>query len=237
MMWRKSWWECRFRVLCAALIYLCVSGGALVLLSHRATAAPPSARLNFYVILLACLITPIVAVLLAGSGINSQTSWGMLHGFHASMYFLLSLPVSRRRALLIRSAMGGVFTALFVVLSVCTISLLALWSGTRIPPNHVLGRLPFILLGAFGLYGLSTLLTIVFDEFWAGMLGMAIIGFLFGMEIAFQSLPIRFQPAEILSGEQFILTGAVGWPLIAFFFLLGVISMAASVYLVERKEY
>jgi len=237
MIWRKSWWECRARVFWAAFAYVAVSCMALVFFSNPPTAKNALATWNLFSILLACFVTPIITVLLAGSGINSQTAWGMFQGFHASMYFLLSMPVSRRRALLVRSALGAIFTVLFVLLSIGTVALGVRLLGAGVPIARVFGSIPFMLIDAFGFYGLSTFLCILLDEFWAGMLGMGITGLLFGMEVGFWVLPIHFKPAQILSGELFLSTGVVGWPVIVFFLLMGVSFLAASVYLVERREY
>src|ERR1035438_4342070 len=54
------------------------------------------------------------AIFLAGSGINSQTTYGLTSGFHGSMLFTLSLPVSRRRLLFVRAGLGALQTSALV---------------------------------------------------------------------------------------------------------------------------
>lgn len=115
-MWRKSWWECRFRV------YLCLVLGLFLVLN------------GLFVIVGA--VKPADAW--AGSGINSQSMWGLFHGFHPSMFFLLSLPMSRRRALLTRSAVGAIFGFLIVALAALSFGLLARLRGAPVGMKDIL---------------------------------------------------------------------------------------------------
>jgi ABC-type transport system involved in multi-copper enzyme maturation permease subunit len=236
-MWWKSWSECRTRVLLAGICWLFISGVVLLILSTIGHGKNPQDFLNLYWAGLACGVTPIMTLLMAGSGINSQTSWGMLRGFHGSMYFLLSLPVSRAKALFVRAAVGAIFTLLFVVFSVLTIGLLAPATGVKIPLQSLLVRIPFMLTGAFGSYGLSTFLTMWLDEYWAGTLGMGLMGMAFGAEMTVWKSAVHFNPAQVLSGEQFLKTGAIEWPVLALMIVMGVLFLAVSAWGVERKEY
>jgi hypothetical protein len=190
-----------------------------------------------YTQLMAGIVVPIVALLMAGSGINSQTSWGMTSGFHPSMYFLLSLPVSRRRAFLVRAAMGGALTVLFVVLMVGGTGAMARWRGTDIPPAHIAGSVVFVTVGAFSFFALETFLTTFLDEIWAGMLGFLIMGGLFGAGWAIQDFGKKFPPLEFITGAQWNQHGIVGWGMLAFFLGIGMAFLCASIYVVEQKEY
>ena len=56
------------------------------------------------------------AIFLAGSGVNSQTTYGLTSGSHGSMLFTLSLPVSRRRLLFVRAGLGAIQTSVLVAI-------------------------------------------------------------------------------------------------------------------------
>src|ERR1035438_4815038 len=58
----------------------------------------------------------IAANFLAGSGVNSQTTYAATSGFHGSMFFTLSLPVSRRQLLFVRAGLGALLTSALVAI-------------------------------------------------------------------------------------------------------------------------
>lgn len=236
MMWRKSWWECRFRVALTAVVVVSLIAGAASLIRDPDTGGKnPQAMLNFFAQMMAGMVVPLMALLMAGSGVNSQTSWGMLHGFHASMYFLLSMPVSRRRALLIRAAVGAAFTFLFIVIMMAAVAQLSAWRGIPMSGGQVMGSIAFLSLGAFTWFGFSTLLSTLFDEFWGGIIGLTFMGFMFGFGLTLENK--KFGLLSYMAGLHFNRTGDVVWPALLAFLALGAALLAASVYVVERKEY
>ena len=236
MMWRKSSWERRFRVILAALVVApLIAGGASFIADPATGGKDPQATLNFLAQMIAGMVVPLMTLLMAGSGVNSQTSWGMLHGFHASMYFLLSMPVSRRRALLIRAAVGAAFTFLFIVIMMAAVAQLSAWQGVAMSGGRVIGGIVFLSLGAFTWFGLSTLLSTLFDEFWGGIIGLTFMGFMFGLGLSQDSK--KFSLLSYLGGLHFNRTGDIVWPALLTVLALGAAFMAASVYVVERKEY
>jgi hypothetical protein len=222
-MWWKSWCECRSKVWLASGIAVLLGAAVLVLLRLPSSSIGPQALWDYYTLLLGGVEAPIIALILAGSGINSQSSWGMQRGFHPSAYFLLALPVSRRRALLVRAALGGIFSALFVVFSVGIVGLL-----TPLPAAKVLRSLPMLLASTFGFFGFSTFLTCWLDELLAGTAGLAAVGFIFGGETAIWGAVAKFQP---------IAPESLPWPLGAVFVASGIVFLIASVVAIEKKEY
>jgi hypothetical protein len=226
MIWRKSWWECRFRVLLGAILAVAIIGVGLAMLWSQAGAKNPQETWTLYSQAMARIVVPMIALLMAGSGINSQTSWGMLHGFHPSMHFMLSLPVSRRRAFFVRSAMGAIFTLAYIVVTTGALGLLAPLRGVHIPRAEVLEGMALMTIYAFGFGGLATFLTTLFDEFWAGVFGLTLVGVGFGGSVALGA-------ARDSAPPQF----TVGWLMISGILAMGIVFMLASVYVIERKEY
>ncbi len=173
MLWRKAWLELRFRILLAV-------GVSLYILATLFTVTPEADRdektWKLFLVLYGGLMLPITAKILAGAGINSQTSWGMLRGFHPSMGFLLAMPVSRLRLLATRVAAGG--GALVAIGSATFVGLFLL--GPRFGIHLSLSdRWPalinmFVVSALF--YCLAVLLSALLDEFWSGTVGLTILG-------------------------------------------------------------
>jgi ABC-type transport system involved in multi-copper enzyme maturation permease subunit len=225
MLWEKAWWECRFRVLLSTVLVACLS-----ILGLSAEVRP------IYGQMLAFTIS-IIIMNLAGSGINSQSMWGMFSGYHPSMYFLLSLPVSRRRALLTRTAMGGGLTFLFILLGAVSFAFF-----TPAPHDHTrvavaLSAILFLTIAGYGLFGIGTFLTTLFDEVIAGVLGLGLAGALLGGATAIGAAEKKLDPMDFVDGQLFLRTGDMAWPAIAVFLIVGTACFLASVYVVERKEY
>ena len=116
MLWYKGWLETRLRV-------LFVFGNILFLvgLSLRYIDPPlPRAVVENLLSSLAVLLL-FIPVVLGGAGINApRILFGAAKGLHGSMYFTLSLPVSRLRLLATRAGLGmletvGVLAALSCV--------------------------------------------------------------------------------------------------------------------------
>ena len=82
---------------------------------------------------------------------------------------------------------------------------------------------------------MSTLLSTLFDEFWGGIIGLTFMGFMFGLGLSQDSK--KFSLLSYLGGLHFNRTGDIVWPALLTVLALGAAFMAASVYVVERKEY
>ena len=113
MLWYKGWLETRFRVLFILGWLLFWVGFILQHIDPPFSHAGAEGLLNLLTVNL--LLIP---VMLAGAGISTQRIlFGTAKGLHGSMYFTLSLPVSRLRLLATRAGLGmleavGVLAAL-----------------------------------------------------------------------------------------------------------------------------
>jgi hypothetical protein len=116
MLWYKGWLETRFRVLFVLVWVLFWVGFILRHIDPPLSHADAEGLLNLLTVNL--LLIP---VMLAGAGISTQrTLFGTAKGLHGSMYFTLSLPVSRLRLFATRAGLGmletvGVLAALSCV--------------------------------------------------------------------------------------------------------------------------
>jgi hypothetical protein len=191
MLWRKAWLGCRYRfLLCyfmsfSVLLVVLVkpaSDWKIAAIGSAGDAEAKTFRLVFA--LMGALVAPVGALILAGSGINTQTNWGMLHGFHPSMHFLLSLPVRRERLLRVRVAMGLGLLAVWLVSTLAALFGVSGGFGGRLDAWRVLATLPNLAVATLLYFSISVFLSSFLDEYWAGMTALAFIGGFAGYGIA-----------------------------------------------------
>lgn len=165
MLWFKAWLETRWRVgfVAASILLVWVAPFWLPLLGLRVPAGFPASKLWMAIHLGTVLLYIFAAIFLAGSGINTQTTYAATSGFHPSMFFTLSLPVSRRRLLFVRAGIGALQTSVLVaVMAVYTLL-------ERPAATTVLQFLAYstrAVVCSMAVYALSVLLACVLDEVW-----------------------------------------------------------------------
>ncbi len=106
MLLMKAWLETRWRLLAVA-VYLLI---ALGLIYRNPTGRSALAA--------AWVMLTFLAILLGGSGVNSQAPLGFSEGIAGSTQFTISLPVTRLRLLAVRAAVGLVEMATVTALTV-----------------------------------------------------------------------------------------------------------------------
>ena len=154
MLWWKAWMETRWRLVfvlaCFALLW---AEGPLF--------GVPMAKLQIVMILQYAVVWGFAATMLAGAGLNSQTTWGTAAGYHGSMLFTLSLPVARRKLFAVRAAAGALETcALIVVTAVPLVPYFGLsWSTASL---YVAG----VCVCSMSAYAISALFACVTGEMW-----------------------------------------------------------------------
>jgi hypothetical protein len=169
----KDWLETRWKFALLAALF------AFVLAQREARAGDPDggiARLlNMF-----SLIWIFVSVMLAGTGIKTQSgsAFHPAKGLHGSMYFTLSLPVSRLRLLAMRSATGLLESAVIMLVVPC-----AAWMV--VPPLRASASLTDALAYALttfvctlGFYFTSVLMALFFDGIWQAYGSVIVIGLL-----------------------------------------------------------
>jgi hypothetical protein len=242
MLWRKAWLECRTRLLLCFFMSTSVMVSALlrppkVWEDALAAMSPSEEERVFRVVfgLLALMIVPIGALILAGSGINTQTSWGMMHGFHPSMYFLLSLPVTREKLLRVRVLAG--LGLLFGWIVVTVVMLLAWAQLTKAPlqAERVWAAVPNLMVGATLFFFLAVFLTSFLDEYWASMTALLLMGMAAGYGIA--EGPGGANLMAYMSSDGLVAGDAQAW--LRCFAILAICSVfyLAAWRIIAAKEY
>lgn len=222
----KSWMETRWRVVLMLLLNLFIGS---VIVDDR---VPPEVWVARFDGMLP-MIFAMNGIVLAGSGISSQISQRPGQVVHPSMMFLLSLPVSRTRIVLVRQVVGAGATLLLFCVSM--VALLTFAPETRGLLLSGAGALYFACVTSAVLTAnaISALLSTVLDQLWQTYGAMAVVaavvglvptsrfwGGLLGVDTANSAIPTT---ASVLG----LLTCA----------LLSAILITASVSIVRRKQF
>jgi len=182
MLWYKGWLETRFGVL--FMLAFAVFPIALILaMPHanpepQASAAQPESGVQFF-----ALYYSIVPLFLAGSGIKTQSAQ-IKKGLHGSMYFTLSLPVSRFRLFATRVGLGMLQTVVILAIAPCTIWVIAIRSGARPDLQDLFVLFAFwvtLSVCASAIYFLGVLLSVFLDDPVRGLANMFGVVFLYGL--------------------------------------------------------
>lgn len=185
-MWRKAWVETRWWI---ALMLMLDLGVASLLIDSPAGAwhglldgaVPLGAVVN--------------AIMVAGTGLGTRTSYRPLVAIDPSMLFTLSLPITRRRLVLTRVAIGLLGMTALIALTLLAYRVFAPGVRETASIAAYLGYGVAVWSVAAVGFGLSTLLSAWLDQLWQVYATMAVMfGALFGWPAA------RFWRA-ILDGE------------------------------------
>jgi hypothetical protein len=235
MLWYKAWLETRWRFvfLVGSILLIWLTPLWLPSFGFRLPQGVPASKIWMGVHLGSVLLYIVVANFLAGSGVNSQTTYAATSGFHGSMLFTLSLPVSRRRLLLVRAGLGAVLTSALV-------AILAAYTVIQRPGSaSVFEAFAYIaraIICTMAVYALSVLMACLLDEMWQ----FYAASFCW---IAFYLFQSRFaviswlSPLRGMTLFSYPLTAPFPWaPIVASLVFAGV-CLAASVLVLQRKEY
>jgi ABC-type transport system involved in multi-copper enzyme maturation permease subunit len=173
------------------------------------------------------------AIYLAGAGVNTQTMYAATTGFHGSMLFTLSMPVSRRRLLLARAGLGAILTG-FLVAIVAMYTLVHQTGGAS--AQAVAEYLLRALVCTMAVYALSVLLACVLDEMWQFMGGCFIWVAFFLLQSRFAFLS-SLSPLRGMSLICYPLNAPMPWITVWWSLAFAGVFICASVHVLQRKEY
>jgi len=222
----KAWLETRWR-------FAFVLGvTALTLIAYIALGAP-AGRVWQSMRLMCPLLSCFAALYLAGAGINTQTTYSAMTGFHGSMLYTLSLPVTRTRLLYVRAAVGALETCAFVLLAV---AMVLYWSPQAPTLSQALFYALRVLVSTMAVYALSMFLACILDEMWqfTGAVLILSAAWLIGFRLAPGS---QFSPFRAMSLLSAPLTAPIPWLSLLTSIVFAGLFLLASVQVLERKEY
>jgi ABC-type transport system involved in multi-copper enzyme maturation permease subunit len=156
--------------------------------------------------------------------------------------FTLSLPVSRRRLVLIRAAVGAVEAITLAVVPSILIWVASVLTGNPYSLHEAILHSVLMVGGGLIFYGLGLLLShLMQGEFSVPTLGLGVCLVLY---IAFQTLRLEtYNPFDLMSGRHyldpntFLLRDGLPWLPLSLFFSITIAMILASVKIAETRDF
>jgi hypothetical protein len=175
------------------------------------------------------------AVMLALGGLWWEKSLGLAG-------FTLSLPISRRRLVLVRAAVGAAQALVLALVPCCVIWLFSQISENRYPlKDAVLHSVLYVGAGLI-FYSLTLLLShLMSGEFSVPTLALGLCLVLY---ISFQVLGLKiYNPFDLMSGKYyldpntFLLRGTLPWLPMSVLLIIAILALFASVKIAESRDF
>jgi hypothetical protein len=231
MLWLKGWYETRTRLL--------ILVGLTLLIGAVGSRDPATTRLSPQGLESTTMFgaSAIAAILLAGAGIKTQPSgFRPTRGIHGSMYYTLSLPVTKPRLFCVRAALGLVESG--------AIHTLACYVAWRIHPVIQLnasagdmfkhGAASFFCIAA--LYSVGTFFATFLDDFYQNLASMLTLLAVITV-LNRTPLPSSFNALLLLSSASPLITHTAPWAAMCALLILSAMLVWASLLIVQTREY
>ncbi|MGA8598705.1 MAG: hypothetical protein WB676_28650 [Bryobacteraceae bacterium] len=230
MLWTKAWLETRWRLLYA--VALPVSALALPYIMGDAQSAK-NAHVTMGVMASFGIFN---AVYLAGVGVKTQSPFAAMKGVQGSIYYTLSLPVSRLRMLSVRAGVG-----LLEFAGVSAVVYGAAWLSFWLPrgsstPFDLLELILAAITCTACFYFISVLLATFLDDTWQ------IFGGIFMAMVVWFTVPRilpppAFNPFGFAGDASPLVTHNLPWPAMAISLILSAILFFVALRIVQTREY
>jgi hypothetical protein len=182
------------------------------------------------------LISIVFAINLAGDGIRTHPAFRKTRGLHGSLYFTLSLPVSRFRLLLVRAGIGLLESAGVTV----TIYSLAWILFPLVRGDSNLGDLLELIFAAIVcstcFYFVSILLAIFLDDAWQIWGSILLFGAVQGLTVHFH-LPAALNLTGFAGDSSPLITHHLPWTAMAISVCVSILLFFAALKVVQTREY
>jgi hypothetical protein len=149
------------------------------------------------------------------------------------MLFTLSLPVSRRRLLFVRTGLGALQTCILVVIMAVYVVHLRPESTSALQALIYLTR---TIVCTMAIYAFSVLLSCVLDEIWQVTGAFIFWTAVFLLQAKFDWVA-QISPLRGMSLNCYPITAPMPWEAVLGSLALAVLLLWASVLVVQRKEY
>ena len=228
MLGMKAWLETRWRllfVLTFPVVALAFRYGGL---ASNADARRMLGTMSF--------LSVFAATYLAGTGIKTQPALRQTKGVHGSLYFTLSLPVSRFRLLAARSLAGLLeFAGLNVVIYSVAWTLFPLVRGDS-KPIDLLELILASTVCVICYYFMSVLLATVLEDAWQIWGNVLLFGGMQWLNFRFH-LPASFDLTAFAGESSPLLTHRLPWIAMSISACLAVLLFVAALRIVQTREY
>lgn len=234
MLWYKSWLETRGKLVLA--LFFAIFPIPWVLLTHQNAGAAHStiSALQSGGTFLGLFYT-VVTLLLAGSGIKTQTLRAQ-KGLHGSMFYTLSLPVPRWRLLATRATIGFIETA--AILAIVPFGALILFPPLRSYATKTSLAEYWLTLCVCEMvfYSIGVLLSTFLDDLtqnWSGMLLVIVLWTV----VSKVHPPMALDIFSAMGSNSPIFTHTVPWATMAVALVGSAILFSAAAIVVRAREY
>ena len=236
MLWYKGWLETRFRML-FMFLFAIFPISLMILNSHP---AKPSTQDSFQamhgIVEMFALYYSIIPLALAGSGIKTQSAFQRTKGLHGSMYFTLSMPVSRFRLLATRVGLGMLEVAAVLTVAPCGVWILFPSLRMHITGTDLFEYWVTLLSCALGLHFLGVLLSTVLDDVWQTWI--SIFGLLFlRWLLSTAPLPKAMNIFRAMSELSPLFTHSLPWSSMGISLGAAAVLFLIAKRVVETREY
>lgn len=228
MLWYKTWFETRWRILMPVAMML-----AAIFQLRAPLNLQPGTKSILNVIPLFWFIASIA---LAGSGIRTEAPFRAQKGTHGSMYFTLGLPVSRLR-LLAERALVGMLEVAGIVIAMCLFAWFAMPTvNQQVSLGDGLAYVLTVLLASVGIFGMATLLSTFLDQQWQVFGGMGVLAL---MKWVFQKgwLPESVDVIGAMGNASPLVTHQIQWTPLGVSVAAGALFFMGALKVVQKKEY
>lgn len=240
----KAWLETRWRFLAGlallvALIFYTVFQAPTVIKARKEFRGEHIVYAQYIWILLykgyLQALWILAAVMLGLGGLWREKSSG-------AAGFTLSLPVSRRRLVLVRSMVGAAEAITLAVVPCILIWAISPLAGYSYPLGQAVSHSVLIVGGGLIFYAWGLLLShLMQGEFSTPTLALSVCLVLF---IAFKLLRLEiYNPFDLMSGRYyldpntFLLNGALPWQSLSFFLAITIVIAIASIRIAEVRDF
>jgi hypothetical protein len=235
MLWYKGWLETRYRIL---LFLLCAVWGlgSVALTPYAANRARPALLAVVADIPgLIALGYSLIPTLLSGSGIKTESDFQPRKGL-GSLYFTLSLPVSRFRLLATRAGLGMLAAVGVLAIAPCYI-----WTFFSALRMHLTGSNLFaywvtLFICASPFYSLGVLLSTFLDDIWQYLTSMVGVVFLWWL-LSRPFLPASVNIFRAMGTSSPLFTHTFPWASMGVSLGAAAILFLAALKVVQTREY
>jgi hypothetical protein len=230
MLRMKAWLETRWR------LFFALAMGLVVLLTGQSGGGLHSTENARRIIAVISLVSIVFAINLAGDGIRTHPSFRKTKGLHGSLYFTLSLPVSRLRLLSVRAGIGLLESAgVTVVIYGLAWILFPLVRGDSTLID-LLELIVAAIVCSASFYFASVLLAIFLDDAWQIWGGILLFGAVQGLTVHFH-LPASLNLTGFAGDSSPLLTHRLPWTAMAISVCVSILLFSVALKIVQVREY
>jgi hypothetical protein len=229
MLWYKAWLETRLRVL---LIFSVILFVLYQVHSHGGSSLSAPSLLNSLE-----FVWVISFMTFAGSGIRPESPFRMVKGIQGSMYYTLSLPVSRLRLLLVRATVGILEIAGLIAAAICIAALAAPEMRAQVTAADGIRYALTVLLCSSAAFGVSTLFATFLDQQWQAFASMFVIFLSRWLFTQYGKHPSPYDFYRAMGTASPLVTHALPWTAIGVSVAIGAACFMTAIKVEQIRQY